>query len=312
MKTSLCTGLFIATVILGCNSSEKKSPERKVEKEKEVAIVHELDVLHERINFKNHDLSLTQFIARNPLKVTPGKRIIYLLPFGNMKPEVMEILKEELVYFEAFFQLPVKILRPIGFDTIKNVNAVKTRMVPADDYAYYAKEKGESINLREQIEANTFMEVFMQKTKPQDAYAVLGITEHDIYNPKYNYLFGVSKLEGGIGLVSTYRLIDYKERTKYNLRRVITKQIVNMFGIKNVKDYKCLMNFHNSKEALEQGEFKLSPIAMEKLQYCVDFDPIKRFHDLRKIWHQEQHALMESHYTKAITVLEKKRNEKTH
>lgn len=312
MKKIYLLILLLPFIALSCSNSEEKSTKKKTEEKKEVTVVHVLDELHERINFKNHDLSLVKFIAKNSSKVSSGKRTIYLQPFGNMKPEVLEILKAEIIYLEAFLQLPVKILTPISFDTIKKVDAVKTRMVPDEEYEYYTKEKGESINLREQIEADSFMEVFMKKIKPQDAYAVLGITEHDIYNPKYNYLFGVSKLEGGIGLVSTYRLIDYKERTKYNLRRVISKQIVNMFGIKNVKDYRCLMNFHNSKEALELGEFKLSPIAMEKLQYCVQFDPIKRFNDLRNIWLTEQMLEMETYYTKAIQLLEKKRGEKVH
>lgn len=312
MKKTYTIILAIVIILNSCSTSNNEQQDKKIKKVKKVHSSHPLDVLHERINLHDYDLTLEEFISKKPNKVSNGNNVIYLVPFGNMKPEVLEIIKDEIPYLNAFFQMSIQIMDPISFDQIKQVEEVKTRMVPDNDYAYYSKEKGESINLREQIEANSFMDAFLKNMKTRKTYAILGITEHDIYNPKFNYLFGVSKLEGGIGLVSTYRLIDYKERTKYNLRRVISKQIVNMFGIKNVKDYNCLLNFHNNKEELEQGEFKLSPVALDKLQYCIGFDPIKRFEDLREIWYTEQVSEMEAYYTKSIQIIKKTRNEKTH
>lgn len=246
-----------------------------------------IEDLHERLTLKDYDKSLIDFIKSNPNKVDSIRKVVYLLPFGNMKPEVEKIIQSEVKYLKAFLQLEVKVLARIPYDSIKKMTSIQTRMVPSSDFDYYSKMKGGTPTLREQIQASSFIDAVIKKYKPKDAVAVLGITEHDIYNPKYNYLFGISELKEGVGLVSTFRLIDYGQETKYNIRKVVSKQIVNMFSIPNVKDYKCVMNFHNNIDELFQGKFDLSPRALEKLKYAIGFDYSKRFDDLAKFWKKE-------------------------
>ncbi|WP_027420726.1 zinc metalloprotease [Crocinitomix catalasitica] len=141
---------------------------------------------------------------------------------------------------------------------------------------------------------------------PEDAVAILGVTEHDIYNPKYNFLFGTSNSTKNMGLVSTFRLITYGERTKFNIRKVISKQIVNLFSIPNVKDYECLVNFHINKKELEEGEFKLSPGILEKLKYAVGFDYTKRFEELANFWEHENNPELADYYLKCVSLLKNK------
>ncbi len=253
---------------------------------------------HERKTLKEYDKSLVDYIKSNPNRPDSTHRVVYILPFGNMKPEVEEIIKNEIAYLEIFLQLPVKVLDKVSYDDIKKIEAIKTRLVPDSDYGYFSKMKGEIENLREQIEASSFIDNYLIHNKPDDAIVVLGITEHDIYNPKYNYLFGSSRLKDGVGLISTFRLIDYGNDTKYNIRKVASKQIVNMFSIKNVKDYECLLNFHNNKMELERGEFKISPIALEKLKYNIGFDYNERFKQLEKFWNKEEGEKMADYYKK--------------
>ena len=108
----------------------------------------------------------------------------------------------------------------ITFEEIKENGNIKTRLVSSNDFGYYSKMKGGAENLREQIEATSFINSYMTDSLPQDAIAVLGITEHDIYNPKYNYLFGTSLSSKKVGLVSTFRLVDYGDYTKLNIRKI--------------------------------------------------------------------------------------------
>jgi len=246
-----------------------------------------IEDLHERLTLKDYDKSLIDFINSNPNKVDSTRKVVYLLPFGNMKPEVEKLIQEEVEYLKAFLQLEVKVLDRIPYGTIKKMTTIQTRMVPSSDFDYYSKMKGETPTLREQIQATSFINAVMKQNKPKDAVAVLGITEHDIYNPKYNYLFGISELKDGVGLVSTFRLIDYGQETKYNIRKVVSKQIVNMFSIPNVKDFKCVLNYHDNIEDQSQGKFDLSPRALEKLKYAIGFDYSKRFDDLVKFWTKE-------------------------
>lgn len=306
--------LLSITLLISCSEQNKKSSEGKKNtipvNEKAVSLtlpeLNNTENLFEKINFKPQDKPLEIYKTRKLHRPDNMHRTIYLIPFGNMKPEVEEILKKEVKYLEAFFQLPVKLLDRVPFDDIKKIEAVETRMIGASDYDYYSKEKDlphQNIDLHEQINARSFIQHYLKHNKPEDAVAVLGITEHDIYAPKFNYLFGLSNTQGGLGLVSTFRLIDYKETTRDNIRKVISKQITNMFSIPNVKDYVCLLNFHNNKEELEKGIFHISPVALEKLKYNIGFNHHKRFSDLQNFWLQEGNKEQAGFYEECIQLL---------
>lgn len=308
MKQSIF--ILILLTFFGWNCNTDKSNEPKTEKEKktintDLYSLKVLDDLHEKKTIKKHDMTLEEYINSEPNKVDSIRKVIYLLPFGNMKPEVEEIIQSEIEYLEAFFQLEVKILEKISFDSIKKLESIKTRMVSESDFDYYSKMKGGAANLTEQIQASSFMDVVMKENKPNDAIAVLGITEHDIYNPEYNFLYGISELKDGVGLVSTFRLIDYGAQTKYNIRKVVSKQIANMFSIPNVKEFNCLLNFHSNIEELYYGKFDISPRVLEKLKYAIGFDYIKRFEDLLKFWRKEENAREIEYYEECLKRLKK-------
>lgn len=292
LKTVCILTLFI--VSLACSNSsdsvneiEKDSQDQMLDVDT-TGLLLNIDSLHVRRNLNTYDLSLLEYIKSNPNRPDSTRNVIYIIPFGNMKSSVEEIVKNEAEYLKVFFQLEVKILNRISYDSIQKIKSIKTRLVPHSDYQHYSKIKGDIESFREQIEATSFMENYLIPNKPDDAIAFLGITEHDIYNPKYNYLFGASKLNDGVGVVSVFRLISYNQSTKFNIRKVTSKQIANMFSIKNVKDYECLLNFHNSKEELESGSFYISPRALEKLKYNIGFDYNKRFKDLHDFWTNDE------------------------
>lgn len=296
--------LFIGS----CNSNNSKQNNQQnavVTFDTAALSLKSIDDLHNRLTLKNYDQSFTQFINSNPNKIDSTRKVIYLLPFGNMDPAIEKSLQDEKEYLEAFFQLEVKILDRISYESLKNLPLIETRLVPRSDFEYYSEMKGGTPNLTEQIQANSFINEVLKKNKPKDAIVVLGVTEHDIYNPKYNYLFGISDLKEGVGLVSTFRLIDYELQTKYNIRKVISKQIINMFSIPNVKDYKCVANYHNSISDLYEGEFALSPRALEKLKYAIGFDYTKRFNDLSQYWSKEKNAKEEKYYKECIQRMDK-------
>lgn len=190
---------LLTFLLWNCNSDnvkQKNKDNNNITIDTTVYSLKSIDDIHERLTLKSYDQSLTDFIKSNPNKVDSIKKVIYLLPFGNMTPEVEKIIQSETKYLKAFLQLEVKVLDRIPYDSIKKISLIKTRLVPDSEFNYYSKMKGGTPTLREQIQADSFIKVFMQNNKPKDAIAVLGITEHDIYNPKYNYLFGTSEIEG--------------------------------------------------------------------------------------------------------------------
>ena len=294
MKNLIKIILLISILFAGCNNDKREKSDIKIDT---VGLsLNYIERLHTRKTLKDYDKTLIDYIKSKPNRPDSIHKVVYILPFGNMKPEIEEIIKKEIQYLEIFLQLPVKYLDRIPYDTIKDMETIKTRLVPDSDYDYYSKMKGEIESLREQIEASSFIDNYLIPNKPKDAIAILGITEHDIYNPKYNYLFGISRLKNGVGLISTFRLIDYGENTKYNIRKVASKQIVNMFSIKNVKDYDCLLNFHYDIYELMDGEFKLSPRALEKLKYNIGFDYNKRFMELEDFWNIDDNEQFVKYY----------------
>jgi archaemetzincin len=300
MKKTLIFCMLSILLIAACQN-ENEEQERTSEESQEIESNSDytldcLEKLHRRKTVKIYDRTFSAFLKKKPNKPDSIRKYIYILPFGNMKAEIESIVLHEVNYLNCFFQIPVKVLDRVSFDEIKGIENIKTRMMGDIDLDYYSKMKGEIGDLHEQIQASSFMDYYMIKHKPEDAIAVLGITEHDIYNPGYNFLFGSSKLHTGVGIVSTFRIIDYGQTTKHNIRKVMSKQIANMFSIKNVKDYECLLNFHSSKNKLEDGVFYISPKALEKLQYSLGFDHLERFTALKDFWTAEENENMAKYY----------------
>ncbi len=254
--------------------------------------------LHKRVNFKNRDQSLIDYAKSNPNRPDSIRKVIYLLPLGDMSEAMESLLNEEIAYLSKFFQLPVKVLPRIPFNDIKKIDSVKTRMYSSPSYG---RIKGENLNLTEQIEGNSLMEFFVLPNKPADAIVILGITDHDLYSRNYNFIYGTSSLKGGAGLISTHRLQDNPYETQSNIRKSATKQIANAFSIFNVKDYLCVMNFHKSVEELERGVYYLSPLALQKLKINIGFDYNKRFADLRDFWKTQDNPYMVDFYSKCLT-----------
>lgn len=265
------------------------------------ADISSLGHLHKRINLKNQDQSLADYAKSDPNKPDSIKKVIYLLLLGDMSDEIAKLLNEETVYLEKFFQLKVKVLPRIPFNDIQKIDSVKTRMNPVPSHG---KMKGDNLNLTEQIEGNSLMEYFVIPNKPVDAIVVLGITDHDLYSLRNNFIYGTSSLKGGAGLISTHRLQSNSFETLSNIRKAATKQIANAFSIANVKDYRCVMNFHKSVDELEMGVYYLSPIALEKLKVNIGFDYNKRFADLRDFWKKQDNKPMVDYYSKCLAARE--------
>lgn len=254
-----------------------------------------IEHLHEKINLKNKDKSLVEYANSDPNRPTGDQRVIYIMPLGYMSTEVEDALRMEEKYLEIFFQLEVEIMNRIPFDDLTNEQVV-TRS--RSEYIYGGKYDKEEIpvNVSEQIETNSLLDHYVVPNMPEDAVAVLAVTDHDIYSPKYNFLFGSSRSAKHAGVISTHRLREDPRHEKYNIRKVMSKQIANLFSISNVKDYVCLMKFANSVYELQEKPMYLSPRVLEKLKVSIGFDHDKRFMQLRNFWFEEGNVEMTDYY----------------
>ena len=113
---------LLTLLIWNCNSDK---PKKSNQQNNKIAIdtagysLKYIDDLHERLTLKDYDKSLLDFINSNPKKVDSTRKIVYLLPFGNMKPEVEKLIQSEVEYLKVFLQLEVKVLERISYDSIK-------------------------------------------------------------------------------------------------------------------------------------------------------------------------------------------------
>lgn len=254
--------------------------------------------LHKKNTLKTYDQSVEDFLKSNPRRPDSIRKVIYLLPLGDMDSLTSAIITAETDYLQKFFQLEVKVMPGVAFDDLKRISKIKTRM--ATD-PFDGKKGGPHNGDEEQIEANSLIKNYIVPNMPKDAIVVIGVTAHDIYGSGYNYLFGTSSLKDGTGLVSVHRLMGFDP--EMNIRKVISKQVTNVFSINNVKDYDCLLNFHNNSDELEKGTVHLSPIALQKLKLAIGFDYKKRTQDLLDFWKQKGHLQNSDYYAKCLKAL---------
>ena len=260
-----------------------------------------LDNLFERKTLKPKDLDIIEYLSSNPNRPDSLRNVIYLLPLGHMHSEIEEIILEDTSYYKSFFQLQVKILPRVPFDDLKKIAKIKTRELPNRN-ASGKKSELDSEVVQEQIEAKSLIDYYIVPNTPKDAVAIIGITDHDIYSKKYNFIYGSSNLQNGAGLISTHRIKSTRDLTQSNIRKVASKQITNLFSIKNVKDFNCLLNFHNGMEELSKGVYYLSPRALEKLKVNIGFEYDDRFQELLDFWKKEDNSNLVNHYYKCLGV----------
>jgi len=256
--------------------------------------------LHKKRTLKTYDQSLEEYLSSGPRVPDSIQKIIYLLPIGDVDTTYINFLDKERDYLERFFQLEVKLLPAVTINDLK-VNNVKTRLHSASQmYGKGAEEAND-----EQIEANSLLKNYVIPNKPKDGIVVLGVTDYDIYNPKYNYIFGTSDLHDGTGIISTNRLLG-----ETSIHNVLTKQITNIFSIPNTKDYDCLLNFQDTPIQEEMSVSYLSPLALQKLKIAIGFDYLKRFEELEQYWSTRHHVDNSKYYRDCIAAC-KKFNSKT-
>lgn len=282
------------------SSSKAIDTVQKIEIDTTGADLSYISHLHKRKTFKLFDQTLVQYANSKPNRPDSIRNIIYISPLGDMSKEIEEFLNKEITYLEKFFQLKVKIMKRIPFYDLKKIDSVKTRLGSNRRGGKFEKMYPNNQNINEQIEANSLIEHYIISNKPKDAVVILGITDHDIYTPQFNYLFGTSNLKGGCGLVSTHRFQENPYEWQMTIRKVISKQITNLFSISNTKDYECLLNFANNLIEQENNVFYLSPIALQKLKINIGFDYKKRFEELRDYWKQTERTDMVNYYENCL------------
>jgi archaemetzincin len=155
--------------------------------------------------------------------MNPPRASIYLVPLGDMRDDYLRILAESI---EEQFGLPVTITRNYGLPL-------------------YALDP-----VRQQYNSNLILKRLLDESPP-DAIKVLGVTDVDLFNPIFSYVFGEAQFNRKCAVVSSYRLRGNPEHTLppgcppllNRLEKEAIHELGHTFGLRHCSDPDCVMKY---------------------------------------------------------------------
>ena len=231
------------------------------------------------------------------------KRTIYILPLGEFvadktQDESKEVggakmatigqifLRDLEIYSQLFFpSMIVKLLEEVP---LSKLNCQSRHHVVDDGVT------------REQLMIPGIFD-YMKSILPRDAYCMLAVTMIDLYpNEDWNFVFGRASLMKRIGVFSFVRHHPYffdKDKSvsvaslselspeeyqllKWRAIKVLTHEIIHMFGLRHCVYFTCLMNGSNHAEESDRKLTFLCPVCLRKMQDAIKFDFLARYKDL--------------------------------
>ena len=229
--------------------------------------------------------------------VLPRVKTIYILPLGDFAADKTKeggakmdtagqiFLRTLKSYAQLFFPgMIVKLQKEVPLSKLK----CQSRHHIVDDGV-----------TREQLMIPGIFD-YMKSILPRDAYCMLA-TMIDLYpNEDYNFVFGRASLVEGIGVFSFARHHPFffdKDKSisvaslselspeEYQLLewraiKVLTHEIIHMFGLTHCVYFTCLMNGSNHAEESDRKLTFLCPVCLRKMQDAIKFNFLARYKDL--------------------------------
>jgi archaemetzincin len=148
---------------------------------------------------------------------------IYLVPLAEVREDYLRILAESI---EEQFGLPVTITRNQGLPL-------------------YALDR-----VRQQYNSNLILKRLLDASFP-DAIKILGITDVDLFNPIFSYVFGEAQFKGKCAVISSYRLRGNPEHASppgcppllNRLEKEAIHELGHTFGLRHCSDPDCVMKY---------------------------------------------------------------------
>ena len=153
------------------------------------------------------------------------KKMLYLLPIGEIEPYVLEHLIPSL---SRTFSLPCASLKAVG--------------IPSEAYHVRRRQYNSEVILHR-----------LQTYRPPQGERLLGITEVDLYVSPLNFVFGQADLPGRVALISLcrlhqefYGLASAKALFLLRTTKEAVHELGHTYGLRHCYNTKCVMHFSNS------------------------------------------------------------------
>ncbi len=181
---------------------------------------------------------------------------IYLQPLGTLNERYVKTIERMREYSEIFFGVACVVRKALD--------------LPAPTYH---KD-------RRQYDSTRIIG-WLANDLPDDALAVAGITDQDLFSGTLNFVFGEGSLAGRRGV---YSLCRFERDEEMFLRRgiqLLSHEVGHIFGIEHCIWYKCVMSGANSLEESDRHPVHLCPIDLQKLEWNTGFNRAGRYRALQ-------------------------------
>ncbi|MBO9730717.1 MAG: hypothetical protein J7623_18895 [Chitinophaga sp.] len=207
-----------------------------------------------------------------PVKPTPNRSVIYLLPVGEFTALQQRALSLTREYVALFFQLETVLLKPIP-DT----------SVPG---------RFQTDHL--QLLAPYVLDTLLADQMPASGIALMAISAKDLYpKPSWNYVFGLASYTKRVGVTSIYRLQNKQlDTTNFSqcigrLTNISSHEIGHMLSLHHCIFARCVMNGSNSLAETDNAPNRLCSDCQKKLYWNIRYDNKKRLRQLLDFCRQQ-------------------------
>jgi archaemetzincin len=206
-----------------------------------------------------------EWLASSPTTARGSRRVIYVLPLGDMSPAQRKLVDDSADYLRRFFQLRVETLEPISEDEI-----------PADH------KRDWTLGL--QLHSVYILDEVLYPRVPKDAAALIALTAIDLYpQESWNFVFGQASLNRRVGVWSMARNGDPERNYRQVLERTLntaTHETGHMFSIEHCTAYLCNLCGSNSMAESDRHPLQLCAECLPKLLHATGAEPQRRFEAL--------------------------------
>ena len=181
-----------------------------------------------------------------------GPQFIYVIPLGDVGDEYLKGIAESI---EEQFGLPVKITSNQG--------------VPA-----YALDVA-----RQQYNSNLILRKLIDEAAA-DALKILGVTNVDLFNPIFSYVFGEAQFKGKGAVISSYRLLGNPENESAvgspplisRLEKEAIHELGHTFGLRHCADPDCVMQYSVGLDCADRKFSFFCPACRELMLWHLGTD----------------------------------------
>jgi|JI10StandDraft_1071094.scaffolds.fasta_scaffold16771_6 archaemetzincin len=208
--------------------------------------------------------TFAQYERSSPNRPDERRRVLYLLPLGELPAERTPPLEDLAALVAAFFQLEVRILPAVDLAT-----AAATRRTNDDTG-------------KPQVLAPDLLR-WLTLQVPRDAYALMAVTMTDLYpEPSWNFVYGQATLTERVGVQSFARYDpaffgkprpdDWRRTLTRRSAQVLVHELAHMFGLPHCVHWSCVVAGANHQAEFDAHPLHPCPVCLRKLWWNIGFD----------------------------------------